>query len=92
MFGIGGFELFIIVLFVLVVFGPKKMPEITRLAGLGIKKFRKAKSEMDKVLQEEIVDPVMKVANEEDKPVKSNLDANSINSGNSDKEITEEKE
>lgn len=70
MFGIGGFELFIIVIFIFVVFGPKKLPEVTKIAGLAIKKFRKAKSEMDKVLQEEIVDPVMKVANEPDPPKK----------------------
>ena len=68
MFGIGGFELFIILVFAFVIFGPKKLPEVTKIAGLAIKKFRKAKAEMDKVLQEEIVDPVMKVANEPDKP------------------------
>lgn len=66
MFGIGGFELFIIVVFILIVFGPDKIPEATKLAGKGIKKFRKAKSEMDKVLNEEIVDPIMKEANKPD--------------------------
>lgn len=71
MFGIGGFELFIIVVFIFVIFGPDKLPEIIKITGMGIKKFRKAKSEMDKVLQEEIVDPVMKVANEPDPPKKS---------------------
>ena len=68
MFGIGGFELFIIVVFIFVIFGPKKMPEVTKYAGLAIKKFRKAKAEMDKIVQEELVDPVMKVANEPDPP------------------------
>ena len=68
MFGIGGFELFIIVVFIFVIFGPKKLPEVTKIAGLAIKKFRKAKAEMDKVVQEEVIDPVMKVANEPDPP------------------------
>ena len=68
MFGIGGFELFIIVVFIFVIFGPKKLPEVTKYAGLAIKKFRKAKAEMDKVVQEEVIDPVMKVANEPDPP------------------------
>lgn len=68
MFGIGGFELFIIVVFIFVIFGPDKLPQIIKYAGLGIKKFRKAKAEMDHVLQEEIVDPVMKIANEPDPP------------------------
>ena len=71
MFGIGGFELFLIVVFIFVAFGPQKMPEVTKYAGLAIRKFRKAKAEMDKVLQEEIVDPVMKVANEPEKPKKT---------------------
>ena len=70
MFGIGGFELFIILVFIFVIFGPNKLPEVTKIVGMGIKKFRKAKSEMDQVLQEEIVDPVMKVANEPDPPKK----------------------
>lgn len=66
MFGIGGFELFIIIVFAILVFGPSKMPEATKYAGRAIKKIRKAKAEMDKVVQEEIVEPVMKVANEPD--------------------------
>ena len=70
MFGIGGFELFIILVFIFVIFGPNKLPEVTKIVGMGIKKFRKAKAEMDQVLQEEIVDPVMKVANEPDPPKK----------------------
>lgn len=79
MFGISGFELFIIVVFIFVIFGPNKLPEIIKLTGMGIKKFRKAKAEMDKVLQEEIVDPVMKVANEPDPPKeeKKNLESKS---------------
>ncbi|MDO5328958.1 MAG: twin-arginine translocase TatA/TatE family subunit [Coriobacteriia bacterium] len=66
MFGIGGFELFIIIVFIFVVFGPDKLPQVTKLAGRGIKKFRKAKAEMDKVVKEEIVDPVMEEANKPD--------------------------
>lgn len=66
MFGISGFELFIIVIFIIIVFGPNKLPEIIKIAGLGIKKLRKAKEEMDSVLHEEIIDPVMKVANDEE--------------------------
>lgn len=72
MFGISGFELFIIVVFIIMVFGPSKMPDIIKIAGNGIKKYRKVKSEMDQVIQDEIVDPVMKVANEPDKPDSNN--------------------
>lgn len=69
MFGISGFELFIIVVFIIIVFGPNKLPEIIKIAGLAIKKLRNVKEEMDSVLHEEIIDPVMKVAN--DKEVQS---------------------
>lgn len=71
MFGIGGFELFIIVVFAFVIFGPNKLPEVIKYAGLAIKKFKRAKAEMDKVLNEEIVEPVMKIANEPDEPKSS---------------------
>ena len=85
MFGIGGFELFIIVVFIFVIFGPQKLPEVTKIAGLAIKKFRKAKAEMDKVVQEEIVDPVMKVANEPDPPKEKPQTKKSENSNSADK-------
>lgn len=66
MFGISGFELFIIVVFILIVFGPSKFPEMIKIAGLGIKKFKKAKEEMDSILHEEIIDPVMEIANNQE--------------------------
>lgn len=66
MFGIGGFELFIIVVFIFVVFGPDKLPEIIKIISLGIKKFKKAKAEMDTILKEEIVEPVMKEVNKDE--------------------------
>lgn len=91
MFGIGGFELFIIVVFIFVIFGPDKLPEIIKIAGMGIKKFRKAKSEMDKVLQEEIVDPVMKVANEPDPPKKTEEKKNSESKAKTSAKTSEKK-
>lgn len=46
MFGIGGFELFLIILFAFLVFGPDKLPEIANVVGKAIAKFRNAKDEM----------------------------------------------
>lgn len=57
MFGIGGFELFIIILFGFLIFGPDKLPEIAKTVGMAINKFKKAKDEMDGVIREEIFDP-----------------------------------
>lgn len=57
MFGIGGFELFLIILFGFLIFGPDKLPEIAKTVGMAINKFKKAKEEMDGVIKEEIFDP-----------------------------------
>lgn len=57
MFGIGGFELFLILLFGFLIFGPDKLPEIAKTIGMAINKFKKAKDEMDGVIKEEIFDP-----------------------------------
>ena len=49
MFGIGGFEFFLILLFGFLIFGPDKLPEIAKTIGMGVNKFKKAKDEMDDV-------------------------------------------
>ncbi|WP_165251549.1 twin-arginine translocase TatA/TatE family subunit [Adlercreutzia sp. ZJ304] len=46
MFGIGGFELFLILLFGFLIFGPDKLPEIAKTVGHAIAKFRNAQEEM----------------------------------------------
>lgn len=45
MFDIGGGELLLILIFVLVAFGPKKIPELSRSLGRGIREFKKAQRE-----------------------------------------------
>ena len=57
MLGIGGFELFLIILFGFLIFGPDKLPEIAKTVGMAINKFKKAKDEMDGVIREEVFDP-----------------------------------
>lgn len=47
MFDIGGGELILIILAIIVLFGPKKIPEIAQLMGKGIRKFNEAKSEFE---------------------------------------------
>ena len=69
MFGIGGTELFLILLFGFLLFGPDKLPSIAKTAGKAIAKFRNAQEEVTKVVQNEIYDP------KSDEPFKNPLDA-----------------
>ena len=58
MFGIGGFELFIILVFGFLIFGPEKLPEIAKIVGKGIARFRQAQDEMNDVIKStDIYDP-----------------------------------
>lgn len=57
MFGIGGFELFIILLFAFLVFGPDKLPEMAKTLGVALNKFKKAQEEMQAVIKDEVLDP-----------------------------------
>lgn len=52
MFGVGGFEFVLILLFAFLIFGPDKLPEIARTVGKGIAKFRAAQEDMNEVLKE----------------------------------------
>lgn len=70
MFGIGGFELFLILLFGFLIFGPDKLPAMAKTLGRAIAKFRSAQDEMNKVIKEEkIFDP------DAEDPFKNPLDA-----------------
>ncbi len=52
--GIGWPELMLIALVVLVVFGPKRLPEIAEAFGSSIKKFRKASQDVKNEVKREI--------------------------------------
>ncbi|MBQ3106871.1 MAG: twin-arginine translocase TatA/TatE family subunit [Eggerthellaceae bacterium] len=69
MFGIGGFELFLILLFGFLIFGPDKLPAIAKTIGQALAKFRSAQEEMNKVIKTEVYDP------NSDEPFKNPLDA-----------------
>ena len=51
MFGIGGFELFLILIFGFLIFGPDKLPDIAKTIGRGIAKFRGAQEDMTEQLK-----------------------------------------
>jgi TatA/E family protein of Tat protein translocase len=46
MFGIGGWEMLLIAIVALLVFGPKRLPELARSMGKGLAEFRRASSEL----------------------------------------------
>jgi sec-independent protein translocase protein TatA len=48
----GGWELMIIILFVVIFFGAKKIPEIARGLGKGIREFKDATKEIKSEIQE----------------------------------------
>lgn len=52
MFGIGGWELFLIFLIVLLVFGAKRLPEIARSLGKATQEFKRAKNEFSNIANE----------------------------------------
>ena len=57
MFGIGGFELFLILIFGFLIFGPDKLPVIAKTVAQAMTKFRSAQEEMTKVIKTEVYDP-----------------------------------
>ncbi len=55
MFGnLGGGELILIVLVILIFFGPKKIPEIAQGLGKGIREFKKAANELQDNVEKEV--------------------------------------
>lgn len=64
MFGnLGGGEILLILVFILIFFGPKKIPDIAQSLGKGIREFRKATKEIQDAVEKEVnqVEDVKKV-------------------------------
>ena len=78
MFGsIGPAELILIFVVALLIFGPKKLPEIGRSVGKAIREFKKTSEEIKSRIEEEIeaseVKDVVKTLETEAKEIKDNL-------------------
>ena len=52
MFDVGGGELILIVLAFLLLFGPKKLPEVTKMLGKGVRKVKEAQNELKTQLKD----------------------------------------
>ena len=61
MFGIGGAELFLILIFLFLIVGPERLPQMGRTIGRAIRQFKNAQDEVNKVIQKEVVDPFKQV-------------------------------
>ena len=69
LFGIGGFEFFLILLFGFLIFGPDKLPAIAKTVAQALNKFKSAQEEMSRVIKTEVYDPTS------DEPFKNPLEA-----------------
>lgn len=54
MFGISGTELFMIVVFALLIFGPDKLPEFARTIGKFMNEFKRAQESMESLIRAEM--------------------------------------
>ncbi len=52
MFGLGGSEMILIILAILLLFGGKKIPELMRGIGQGIREFNEAKTNVKKQIED----------------------------------------
>jgi len=57
MFGIGGPELVLIFVLALLLFGPKRLPQIGRTLGKGMAEFRRASTELQRAVNTELEEP-----------------------------------
>ena len=65
MFGLGLGEILIICLFLLIFIGPKKLPELARGLGKGIREFQKASQDLKTEIMNEDNEPRKKENNEQ---------------------------
>ena len=56
MFGLGGGELLLVAFMALIFIGPKKLPELARSLGKGIREFQNAKDELVNNVRDESVE------------------------------------
>jgi len=76
-FGIGAQELIVILVVALVVFGPKRLPELARSLGKGLAEFRRASSELRGSFQEaenSIRDPLRETTKAPSSPAQAGSD------------------
>ncbi len=58
MLGMGPSELIVILILALVIFGPKRLPEIAKSIGKAIGELKKASQDMQSAVQKDLVEPI----------------------------------
>lgn len=58
--GLGGWEILLIILVIVMFFGAKKIPELAKGLGTGLKEFKNATREMKADFEKETNEPVVK--------------------------------
>lgn len=76
LFGISGSELLVLLLLVLLLFGPKKIPEIARMIGRGLSEVKKVQREINTEIHRYSSD-IQKEALDMEKSIKSDISKNS---------------
>ncbi len=81
MFDVGGGELILILLVVLLLFGPNKLPELARSVGKGLRSVRKAQEDLTQQIRDisaDVAAPVTKVRDEIQKDITVSLDPDAV--------------
>jgi len=74
MFGIGTWELLIILVVALIILGPRKLPELAKTLGKGLAEFRRASQEIKSTLDLELNRDYMYSGTADEKKAKADLD------------------
>ena len=86
MFGVSGTELFIILVFVLLIFGPDKLPAFGRTIGQMMREFKRAQATMEQVIKAEIYASDGKTAAEAAKEARANASKLAGDEGDEDED------
>ena len=70
MFDVGGLELIVIILAIIMLFGPKSIPKFMQQVGRGVRQFRKAQEELTQQIRDISADAAIQDALSMDAPVK----------------------
>ncbi len=62
MFDVGGFEFIVIILAIILLFGPKALPDLARQMGKGLRQFRKAQADLTQQIRDISADAAVREA------------------------------